>query len=68
MAFILNPYDGNLDLNNKDDRKLFRDGCNRLKEKDLFDGKKENYSNFIKLLEPELESVRVMECLKIPTT
>ena len=66
-AFLLNPYDGDLDLNDKEDRKLFKDGCVGLKEKDLFDGKKQNYTNFCKLLEPELESVRLMECMTIPT-
>ena len=67
MAFVLNPYDGDLDLSDKDDRKLFKDGCIGLKEGDLFDGKKQNYVNFTKLLEKELESVRLMECLSIPT-
>ena len=67
MAFLINPYDVDLNLADKDDRKLFKDGCAGLKEGDLFDGKKENYVNFTKLLEKELESVRLMECLKIPT-
>ena len=67
MAFLINPYDADLNLADKDDRKLFKDGCAGLKEADLFDGKKENYVNFTKLLENELESVRLMECLKIPT-
>ena len=67
MAFFINPYDADLNLADKDDRKLFKDGCSGLKEGDLFDGKKENYVNFTKLLEKELESVRLMEYLKIPT-
>ena len=67
MAFLINPYDADLNLSDKEDRKLFKDGCVGLKEADLFDGKKENYVNFTKLLEKELESVRLMECLKIPT-
>ena len=67
MAFILNPYDLLLDLHDKDDRKLFKDGCKGLKEKELFDGKKENYGDFVKLLEVECESIRVVECLNIPT-
>jgi hypothetical protein len=54
-------------LGDKDDRKLFKDGCAGLKEEDLFDGKPKNYVNFTKLMENELDSVRVMECLKIPT-
>ena len=67
MAFLINSYDVDLNLADKDDRKLFKDGCAGLKEADLFDGKKENYVNFTKLLENELESVRLTECLKIPT-
>jgi hypothetical protein len=67
MAFLINPYDADLNLADKDDRKLFKDGCVVLKEADLFDGKKENYVNFTKLLENELKTVRLMECLKIPT-
>ena len=67
MVFLINPYDADLNLADKDDRKLFKDGCAGLKEGDLFDGKKENYVNFTKLLEKKFESVRLMECLKIPT-
>ena len=67
MAFLINPYDADLNLGDKEDRKLFKDGCAGLKEADLFDGKKENYVNFTKLLENELESVRLMECMNIPT-
>lgn len=67
MAFLINPYDADLNLADKEDRKLFKDGCAGLKEADLFDGKKENYVNFTKLLENEIESVRLMECLIIPT-
>ena len=67
MAFLINPYDADLNLGDKDDRELFKDGCRGLKDEDLFDGRKENYTNFTKLIENELESVRVMECLKIPT-
>ena len=67
MAFILNPYDADLDLNDKDDRKLFQDGCKGLKDDQLLDGKKENYSTFSKLLERIFDDVRVIECLMIPT-
>ena len=40
MAFSLKPYDVDLDLSTKDDRKLFLDGCAGIKDK--FDGSKEN--------------------------
>ena len=65
--FLLNPYDAPLDLNDKDDRKLYQEACKGLKDKDLFDGKRENYSNFIKLLEPDLTAFRLLDSLKINT-
>ena len=67
MAFLIIPYDADLNLGDKEDRKLFKDGCAGLKEADLIGGKKENYVNFTKLLENELESVRLMECMNIPS-
>ena len=65
--FLLNPYDAPLDLSNKDDRKLYQDACKGLKDKDLFDGKRENYSNFIKLIERDLTAFRLLDNLKINT-
>ena len=65
--FLLNPYDAPLDLNDKDDRKLYQEACKVLKDKDLFDGKRDNYSNFIKLLEPDLTAFRLLDSLKINT-
>jgi hypothetical protein len=40
MAFLINPYDADISLVDKDYRKLFKDGCSGLKEEDLFDGKR----------------------------
>ena len=40
MTFVLNLYDAVLNLADKDNRKLFRDGCKGVKAKDIFDGKK----------------------------
>ena len=65
--FILNPYEVPLDLNDKDDRKLFKEGSRGLKEEELFDGKKQNYSTFAKLIEKQFEDTRLMECMSIPT-
>ena len=67
MAFILNPYDAQLDLSNKEDRKLYQDACRGLRENDYFDGRKENYSNFIKLMEKPMFSTRIMGALTIAT-
>ena len=67
MIFVLNPYDSVLDLADRDDRKLFTEGCKGLKENDVFDGKKQNYGNFVKLIEGELLDTRTMEALEIHT-
>ena len=67
MAFILNPYEANLDLTDKDDRKLFADASKGLKDDNLFDGKRENFAKFSKLIEKEFNDVRVMKCLSVPT-
>ena len=64
MAFLLNPYDAELDLSNKEDRKLFTEGCKGVKEKDIFDGKKQNYSTFVKLIENEPEFYKGHGCTK----
>ena len=54
MAFILNPYSVDLDLSDKDDRKLFQQGCKGIKkEADFFDGKREDFDDFCKLMEKE---------------
>jgi len=67
MAFSLNPFDRDLNLTDKDDRKLFKDGCKGLKEENKFDGKRESYVNFMKLIKVGLESIKAMECLMIGT-
>ena len=65
--FLFNPYDATLDLTDKDDRKLYQEACKGLSKDDRFDGKRENYPNFVKLLEQQLQDVRVMETLEVPT-
>ena len=67
MTFVLNPYDKALDLTDKEDRKLFTEGCKGIKEEDLFDGKKQNYGDFVKLIEEGLNDTRTMEALEINT-
>ena len=67
MAFMLNPYDADLDLSNKEDRKLFTEGSKGVREKDIFDGKKQNYNNFVKLIQGDLSARRTMGALKINT-
>ena len=65
--FLLNPYDAPLDLADKDDRKLYQEVCKGLRDKDLFDGKRENYSNFLKFIEKDLSATRLLDSLKINT-
>ena len=67
MTFLLNPYDATLDLTDKDDRNLYQEGCKGLKDKDTFNGKKENYSSFVKLIERDFNGNRTMEALKVCT-
>ena len=66
-TFIFNPYDATLNLSDKEDRKLYQDACKGLTSEDRFDGKRENYPNFVKLIEQSLQDVRVMETLEIST-
>ena len=65
--FLLNPYDAPLDLADKDDRKLYQEAYKGLRDKDLFDGKRENCSNFLKLIEKNLSTTRLLDSLKINT-
>ena len=67
MAFCFNPYDLPLNLRDKDDHKVYLDGCKGLKDDDLFDGSKAKYNDFAKLLRKPLENVRVMETFLVPT-
>ena len=63
--FIINPYDQVLDLTKKEHLKLYMDGCEGL-EKDLrFDGKREKYDSFIKLMEKKMTQTRVMDALEV---
>ena len=66
-SFLLNPYDATLNLVDKDDRKLFKEGSKGLKDKHIFDSKKVNYGNFVKLIESELNATRTMDALEVCT-
>eukprot|EP00957_Ditylum_brightwellii_P080175 6097905-Ditylum_brightwellii.AAC.1 len=63
MSFILNPYDANLDLGNKDNQKLFVDATRGLPKGQKFDGKKESFLVYIKLIGHLLGDLRVEEIL-----
>eukprot|EP00957_Ditylum_brightwellii_P037466 2833797-Ditylum_brightwellii.AAC.1 len=65
MAFILNPYDAILDLSNKEDRKMFKLGMKGLEEKQRFNGRKEAFNDFSKLIGHKMKEVRVLEALEV---
>ena len=67
ISFVLNPYNEILYLANKYDRSLFSDGYKGVKPEDVFDGKRQNYRNFVKLIEGDLNGTRKMEALEVYT-
>ena len=68
MPFLLNSYNAVLDLNNKENRKLFKEGSKGLAKSDRFDGKKTNYGDFTKIVEGDIESARVIVSFNNPNT
>lgn len=66
--FILNPYNTTLSLSNRDNRKLFKAGCNGLDAKYTFDGKAQKYTEFVKLIEKYFKDIHVMSTLNNATT
>jgi len=67
MFFQLSPYDAVLDLSKNEDRKLYLEATNGLKEANLFSGKKMEFDKISKLMGKAFKDVRVMEVLMIPT-
>ena len=67
MAFVLNPCDRTLDLNDKDDRKLFENACEGLDQTDRFDGKAANAPRFLKLIGNQSQEFRLLDAFKIGT-
>ena len=65
--FVLNPYDQELDLAKREHLKLYTDGCIGFSENSKFDGKRENYSSFVKLIGKRMERFRTKTYLKIVT-
>ena len=52
MAFILNPYSADLNLLDKEDLKIFQEGCKGFKkEANFFNGKRKYFDDFCKLME-----------------
>ena len=67
MLFILNPFDTNLDLTNKEDRKLFESGTKGLPSELKLSGDKERFKNFRKLIGDRVRNVRLMEVFEVVT-
>ena len=68
MAFILNPFQANIYLTNKEDKKLFEKGCEVLAKEDKFNRKRKKYVTFMKLLKVAIEGVKLMDTLVLGTT
>eukprot|EP00957_Ditylum_brightwellii_P013434 1014199-Ditylum_brightwellii.AAC.1 len=64
-TFILNPYDGDIDLSNKEGRKLYNTGCTGVEKEQRFDGSKEKFSDFQKLIGHQMNDLRMMEVLDV---
>ena len=67
-SFFVNPYSQVLDLSDKSHLKLYTGGCKGLDKELKFDGKRENYNNFVKLISQKLSNRKVKECPKIMTS
>ena len=67
MAFIFSPYDQILDLTDKSHLKLFTDGCKGLPSEVKFNGTREKYGDFAKLIGKAMDSRRLKDILKVAT-
>jgi len=60
MVFILNPYNNALDLSTWDGLKLYENIKVSLEKDDCFNGSKDKYSKFVKLIEKISKLYRMM--------
>ena len=67
MAFIISHYDQVLDLTDKSHLKLFTDGCKGLPTEVKFNGTREKYGDFAKLIGKAMDTRRVKDILKVAT-
>ena len=68
MSIIPNPYNHTFDLTDRSHLKLYTDGCQGLAKEVKFDGKRKNYSNFVKVIGNSIDTRRIKDVLKIGTT
>ena len=66
-TFITNPYKKVINLNDTSDLKLYKEAVKGLEKEDKFNGKKENFDTFQKLMGKSFKEFRCMEALTIPT-
>eukprot|EP00957_Ditylum_brightwellii_P009215 697407-Ditylum_brightwellii.AAC.1 len=64
-TFILNPYDGDIDLSNKEGRKLYNAGCTGVKKEQRFDGSKERFSDFQKMIRHQMNNLCMMDVMNV---
>ena len=64
--FLLNPYDADLDISNKDDKKLFLETYKGIPEFE-FGGEKNKIIEFLKLLKVGLDNCQLSETFSIAT-
>jgi len=67
MVFYLNPDDKPLDLTMQAGLKLYADAKKGLDKEDRFDGSKEKFPKFAKLMGKVFKTYRFMEIFKVPT-
>eukprot|EP00957_Ditylum_brightwellii_P047276 3591401-Ditylum_brightwellii.AAC.1 len=64
-TFILNPYDTDIDLSNKEGRKLYDAWCTGVEKEQRFDGSKERFSNFQKMIGHQMNNLCMMDVLDV---
>lgn len=62
--FLLNPYDADLDITNKEDRRLYVDACKGISGYE-FGGERDKIGQFLKLLEVEMSNKRLTQALNV---
>ena len=67
MPFALNPYDKAFEISTQKGLRIYGEARKGLEKEDRFDGTKEKYSKFVKLMSKAFKTYRIMEILKVPT-
>ena len=67
MSFILNPYNRTLDISTKEGLQLYINAKKGIEKEDRFDGTKDKYSKFVKLMGKAFKTYQMMGIFKLPT-